>query len=249
MMKPQQPGAERAHPNRSTGPRSAAGKARSSMNALKTGIYANSLIIPGEDPAHLATLTEEYFQRYHPTLPAERDQVDILVRSTWTLRRLAVADAQVWTYEMGHAIHLDPNAPLGHTFRICDRTLTRLQRLVNSTQRNYRDALHELERLQTLPLDLEPPPAPEISSESPVLNPEPPPAESPQPPETKPLSPSPQFVPSTSTPPRPAPQKAGQNPLPFHIPGSRCPFDPIEPLKWKRCPVCFPKDCYADAPK
>jgi sigma-B regulation protein RsbU (phosphoserine phosphatase) len=35
--------------NRSTGPRSAEGKARSSRNALKSGIYSKSLIIPGEE--------------------------------------------------------------------------------------------------------------------------------------------------------------------------------------------------------
>ena len=43
-------------PNDSTGPRSAEGKARSSMNALKSGIYSKSLTIPGEDPARLDTL-------------------------------------------------------------------------------------------------------------------------------------------------------------------------------------------------
>ncbi|MBZ5627029.1 MAG: hypothetical protein LAQ69_51400 [Acidobacteriia bacterium] len=245
MMKPPQPGADRAHPNGSTGPRSAAGKARSSMNALKTGIYANSLIIPGEDPAHLATLTDEYFQRYRPALPEQRDQVDILVRSTWTLRRLAAAEAQVWIYEMERAYELNPNAPLGHAFHNCDRTLTRLQRCINSTQRNHRDALHELERLQSLPLDLDL----DLDPESPIDSPARTPAPAPQPTETEPVTPTPQFVPSTSTPPPPAPQKAGQNPLPFHIPGSRCPFDPIHPLKWKRCPVCFPHDCYADPQK
>src|SRR5580700_6359567 len=100
--------------NASTGPRSAEGKARSSMNALKSGIYSKSLVISGEDPADLDTLRDEYFQRYHPALPEQRDQVDIIVRSTWTLRRLAVAEAQVWAYTMGSRFQLDSAAPLGH---------------------------------------------------------------------------------------------------------------------------------------
>src|ERR1022692_3255637 len=137
-------------PNDSTGPRSAEGKARSSMNALKSGIYSKSLTIPGEDPAYLTTLTQEYFQRYRPALPEQRDQVDILVRSTWALRRLAAAEAQVWTYEMDIRCQLHPTAPLGQAFHHGDRTLTRLQRMVNSTQRNFRDALHELERLKNI---------------------------------------------------------------------------------------------------
>ena len=231
-----QPGADRAHPNGSTGPRSAAGKARSSMNALKTGIYSKSLTIPGEDPAHLDTLLQEYVQRYRPALPEQRDQVDILVRSTWTLRRLTAAEAQVWTFQMQSMYKPNAAAPLGQAFDHCDRTLGRLQRLINSTQRNYRDALHELERLQALKLDLQPPPSPEISPESPAPDPQP----SPQPVETEPVSHSSQFVPSSYTPPTPAAQKSSKKPLPFHLPGSNCHFDPIEPANYQQCPFCFP---------
>jgi len=124
--------------NASTGPRSAEGKARSSMNALKSGIYSKSLTIPGENPADLDTLRDEYFQRYRPALPEQRDQVDIIVRSTWTLRRLAVAEAQVWTYSMDARFELSATSPLGHALTFCDKTLTRLHRIVNSTQRNGR---------------------------------------------------------------------------------------------------------------
>jgi hypothetical protein len=51
--------ANRANAQRSTGPRSAEGKSASRFNALKHGIDAASVIIPGEDPAvydSLATL-------------------------------------------------------------------------------------------------------------------------------------------------------------------------------------------------
>src|ERR1039457_6964482 len=210
MNTPRQP----ALPNRSTGPRSAAGRARSSMNALKTGIYAKSLTIPGEDPAQLATLVQEYFERYQPAAPEQRDQVDIMVRATWTLRRLAAAEAQVWIYEMERASQLSPAAPLGAAFQACDRTLARLQRCINSTQRNYRDALHQLERLQALDLDLDPDPAPQPAAQQT---------------ENKPVTVFPQFVPSSPPPPPSAPQTAGPNLLPFHQPGSRCLFTPRDP--------------------
>ena len=75
MKKRPQSGVDRARPNGSTGPRSAEGKARSSMNALKSGIYSKSLTIPGEDPKQLTTLTEEYFQRFRPTLPDRKSVV------------------------------------------------------------------------------------------------------------------------------------------------------------------------------
>src|ERR1017187_9667690 len=164
MKTPPQSGAGRAHPNPSTGPRSAAGKARSSMNALKSGIYSKSLIIPGENPAHLDTLLDEYFVRYRPAVPEQRDLVDILVRSTWTLRRLGVAEAQVMIHQMDQAYELDRESPIGHAFSLTDRTLSRLQRMVNSTQRNFRDAIRELERLQALELNLNPDDQPQKSA-------------------------------------------------------------------------------------
>src|ERR1022692_2924120 len=218
-------------PNDSTGPRSAEGKARSSMNALKSGIYSKSLTIPGEDPAYLTTLTQEYFQRYRPALPEQRDQVDILVRSTWTLRRLAVAEAQVWTYEMDIRCQLHLTAPLGQAFHHCDRTLTRLQRMVNSTQRNFRDALYELERLQSFDLTPEPPPAPGF----PAPKPDPAPA---QPTETEPVNSSEEFVSSTPAPALGTPRK---KPLPFHMSGSNCCFLPDDRKFHPRCPRCFPE--------
>jgi hypothetical protein len=227
------PGAGSAPPRKpSTGPRTAAGKARSSMNALKTGIYSQSLIIRGEDPAQLATLAEEYFQRYLPAVPEERDQVDVMVRAVWTLRRLGAAEAQVWTHTMNNTYKLSADAPLGHAFLNCDRTLDRLQRFVNSTQRNLRDALHELERLRSLPADPDPTPgeATATAPSEPAACPPPPP----QPAETEPVTPADQFVPSTSAEPTPG------TPL-WHKPGANCPFDdPKFDDSLKRCPICSP---------
>jgi hypothetical protein len=252
MTKSQQPSAKA---NASTGPRSAAGKARSSMNALKTGIYSKSLIILGEVPADLTTLIEEYFQRFNPTLPEQRDLVDILVRSTWTLRRLAVAEAQIYTHGEDRPLELDEDAPIGHIFGLFDRTLSRLQRMINSTQRNFRDALRDLERIHALPLDTDPLPPTGISTDSPnpkpgpTLVPDPQPTS--QPVETKPVRQSKEFVSSTRNPPRPAPpktaSKAPREPLPFHQPGSHCHPDAVDREKYKRCPTCFPEDCHPDA--
>jgi hypothetical protein len=246
MKKPPQPDADRVRPNRSTGPRSAEGKARSSMNALKSGIYSKSLTIPGEDPKQLTTLTEEYFQRFRPTLPEQRDLVDILVRSTWTLRRLAVAEAQVFSHEMDRATHLDEDSPIGHAFCLSDRTLSRLQRMVNSTQRNFRDALRELQRLHALELNLNPEVQPhESASPNPARPPEATETDAQQN-ENKPVSQLPQFVSSFSTLPPSAAQKAAskapKNPLPYHRPGTTCYFEPVDPTPYERCPLCFPRE-------
>jgi hypothetical protein len=210
--------------NQSTGPRTVEGKARSSMNALKSGIYSKSLVIPSEDPADLATLIDEYYERYRPFTPEQRDQVDILVRSTWALRRLAVSETQVWIYELAAAYKPSESAPLGQAFRKCDHTLTRLYRMVSSTQRSYRDALRELERLQSLHPDIDP-----QESVSYEPQPQPEPQSAPQPEETKPVNqPEENLAERTEE----TPETRG-----YHL-RPDCHYDPIDPTLYKYCPMC-----------
>src|ERR1039457_4615903 len=66
----QQIEANRLNAQKPTGPRSAEGKAVVRFNALKSGIDAQSQVIPGEDPAALAALAAGYHDRYQPATPA-----------------------------------------------------------------------------------------------------------------------------------------------------------------------------------
>src|ERR1017187_3289081 len=53
--------ANRRNAQQSTGPTSVTGKATSSMNALKTGIHAKSLVLPSEDLADLDQLIADFY--------------------------------------------------------------------------------------------------------------------------------------------------------------------------------------------
>ena len=64
--------ANRLNARKSTGPRTAEGKTRSSQNALKSGIDAQAQIIHGESVDNLKSLTAEYYHRFHPTTPEQR---------------------------------------------------------------------------------------------------------------------------------------------------------------------------------
>ena len=57
------------------------------MNALKSGIDAWSHIIPGEDPAELEALTEQFLLHYQPADPVQLSLVDTLVSTEWIQRR------------------------------------------------------------------------------------------------------------------------------------------------------------------
>jgi len=134
--------ANRRNAQKSTGPRSAEGKAASRFNALKHGIDARSQCLPTEDPEALDDLAAEYHGRFAPATPEERALVDTLISAEWDLRRFRVASAQLWQTAA------DDDLPMAIAFRRSDATFMRLQRAIDSAQRNYRQALDTLRRLQ-----------------------------------------------------------------------------------------------------
>src|SRR3984893_1685170 len=87
--------ANRRNAQHSTGPRTPEGKAASSMNALQSGIHAESSIIPGEDAADLAALTDRLYQGCQPQTDIECLLVDNIIRHSWRLRRFDRIDAEL----------------------------------------------------------------------------------------------------------------------------------------------------------
>ncbi|HEX3748093.1 MAG TPA: hypothetical protein VHW09_29385 [Bryobacteraceae bacterium] len=145
MATQKQIAANRRNALKSTGPRTPEGKARSSQNALKSGIDSHAQIIHGETPADLERLKFDYHDRFLPPTPEQRMLVDTLIDCEWLLRRFRRIEAEIWQEGMRNQVHC---TILGESFNRMDETFARLQRRVDMTQRNYRNALHELQRLQ-----------------------------------------------------------------------------------------------------
>ena len=151
--------ANRLNAQKSTGPTSPEGKARSALNALKSGIDAWSTIICGEDPAELETLTEQFLQHYRPADPVQLSLVDTLISTEWIQRRLRRIEAQLWNYRVDildqtltRAEFVDPaiqrNSPLGHAFHAALDPFTRIQRRIDGTNRMFLRTLKALQDLQ-----------------------------------------------------------------------------------------------------
>ena len=156
MSTPAQILANQRNALRSTGPRSVEGKAVSRFNALKTGIQAKSQVIPGEDPAELQKLADDYHLQFRPATPVERFLVDSLVNAEWQLRRYRAVEARLWE----HALAAD-GAELGASFDRNLQSFTRLHRRLEALERAYYRALQQLQKLQTLGAEDEPdPPSP-----------------------------------------------------------------------------------------
>ena len=78
---------------RSTGPRTAAGKARSKLNGLKHGLRAATLVLPGEDPAALEQRFDAWTDELDPRTDLERYFVRSAVEASWRLDRVRRAEA------------------------------------------------------------------------------------------------------------------------------------------------------------
>src|SRR5471030_560800 len=159
--------ANRRNALHSTGPRSAEGKAASSMNAFKTGIDAESSVIPGEDAAALAALTERFYQDCQPQTAIESLLVDNIIRASWRLRRFDRIDAEILIYIMEDTNYPSPNGPVGKAFHTTSCTQSRLQRRINHTSRLQREAIKDLQRLQAE----RPQPQPQPPAAQPVAQP------------------------------------------------------------------------------
>jgi len=152
MATPKQTAANRTNSQKSTGPRTTAGKAVSRFNALKNGIYAVHQIMFDEKPEDLAELSDEYREHHNPADSDQRFLVDELVHNEWRLRRIRRVEAELWqtasnTFLVKN-IEVTLTCTSGDAFATDSSTFERLQRVANSCERAYHRAHKELERLQ-----------------------------------------------------------------------------------------------------
>ncbi len=166
--------ANRLNAQKSTGPRSEAGKARSSQNAITTRLYCNALVLPGESPEKFAELVAQHDLQYNPVTPQARTLVDDLVRNTWLQLRYDVIEHELWDRGLQSVdASDDPNQPKAQTFANFDTLYMRVRRCANTASQ----AVSRLTRLLKDP-EINLPPE-EIVAEPEAAVPEAPP-ESPQ---------------------------------------------------------------------
>jgi hypothetical protein len=142
MASPAQINANRANALLSTGPATPETKSAVRHNAIKYGIHAESLIIPGEDPEEFEAFKEFQLDAWHPQDTAEQQCVDQLTTTLWRLNRLENAEAQIWASSM------EAGATLGNALETKSPLLDRVGRMIDRLQRSIRQITKELQRLQ-----------------------------------------------------------------------------------------------------
>jgi hypothetical protein len=145
MATPAQINANRANAQKSTGPRSVEGKSTSRFYALKHGIDAASIVIPGEDPADYEALAAHYLGEYRPQSASESFHVDTMLRADWHKRRLQNVEADLY-----HTILAEtPGNSLAAVLLAespAAKLLIRVQRQIAAFERTWHRANTELRR-------------------------------------------------------------------------------------------------------
>jgi hypothetical protein len=120
----------RANAQKSTGPRTAEGRAISSQNSLKHGLYSKQLVVPGENPDELEQLKHDLVAEHQPGTPTEYMLVNEMAEHYWRLQRYRRIET---------ALLADASTPV---------SLTAAHRFMNTAERGFYKALKTLRDLQ-----------------------------------------------------------------------------------------------------
>jgi hypothetical protein len=126
--------ANRRNAQKSTGPKTPEGKAAVSMNALRHGLRARTVVLPGENREEFNQLCDDLEVEWHPQSRTEQFYVEQMAVSQWKLTRMEVGEVAIFEDVAASTTKL----PL----------LDRLWQAECRLERSYARAQRELERLQ-----------------------------------------------------------------------------------------------------
>jgi hypothetical protein len=108
----------RVNGRKSNGPSTEAAKARSRYNALKHGMTAQSLFLPGEDPAEYEAHLAELSAQFQPRNELEAELLKRLARDWWFANRARNAAAARLEYRIHHQPHEEARASEQHVAKL-----------------------------------------------------------------------------------------------------------------------------------
>lgn len=89
MATDKQIAANRRNAQKATGPKTDAGKFKSSLNALRLGLYSKTFIIKTENEQIFKNFSAGFIDEFMPQTPSELELLEQLIITAWRRRRLA----------------------------------------------------------------------------------------------------------------------------------------------------------------
>ncbi len=100
----------------STGPRTEAGKKKSSLNALRHGLTSQVVVLPTEDLAAYVAFTAEFHKDLDPVNVIEKQLVQTLADTQWRLNRCATLESNLYSVAFADAAALEAKAQAAEEF-------------------------------------------------------------------------------------------------------------------------------------
>ena len=135
----------RANSEHSTGPRTGAGKQRSSLNALRHGLTAQTAVLPMEDPIAYQQHCRQFVDEHQPATATETHLVQELADTSWRLKRIPLLETDILSRAQSPAPSPEPPA-----FDIVDahRLLASLGLHGARLSRQFQKTLDQLREIQ-----------------------------------------------------------------------------------------------------
>ena len=106
---PAQQAANRANAQKSTGPATPEGRAKSSLNAVKTALTGITVLLPADDVPAYEAHVQQHIEHYSPDAPAERNLVQRIADADWRINRIASLEAGVYAIGLRKLADLHPD--------------------------------------------------------------------------------------------------------------------------------------------
>src|SRR5947208_13775361 len=88
--------ANRQNSRLSTGPQTPEGKAKSSLNAVQTGLPGRTVLLPSDDAAAYEAHVARFFKEYAPTNEQEQALVQSIADTEWRLLRIPALEMGIY---------------------------------------------------------------------------------------------------------------------------------------------------------
>jgi hypothetical protein len=152
MSTPAQIAANQANAQLSTGPKSSEGKAKSSLNAVSTGVTGRTVLLPSDDAKAYSDHMANFFVRFDPRTPEEEEIIQDLAQTKWRLNRVPQLEEDL--YALGSVAfanvfedqpeEIRPGLIRAHTFVTYGKRFDNLYLQESRLTRRYQNLMKQL---------------------------------------------------------------------------------------------------------